>query len=81
MRHSDARKAAASRPTGSTDVLLPHLPPHLREVCEILARGLIRARVKPRYHIGSETPVHGESSLHFMPDESGHANPTKRRDA
>jgi hypothetical protein len=54
-----------------------HLPPHLREVCTILALGLIRLgkRTQQSSQV-SDGP--GESSLHFPPDQSGHAKPNRR---
>jgi len=62
----------------------PYLPPHLREVCALLAAGLVRLRrhtsddaVRDGAQFGDE----GESSLHFVADQSGHANPTPRRQA
>ena len=50
----------------------------LDEVCRLLARGLIRLRMRDAAQV---TPPHGESSLHFPPDRSVHANPTRRRTA
>lgn len=59
-----------------------HLPPHLREVCTILAQGLQRMRAARLAHTAGQTrEAGGESSLHFHPDQSGHANRTNRRDA
>ncbi len=49
----------------------------LGEVCTILARGIIRLRLRDR-----ETAAEpGESGLHFSPDQSGGANPPVRRNA
>ena len=54
---------------------------HLREVCDILARGLLRLRSRA----GEKTDVppadRGERLLHFTAHQRRHANPTKRRDA
>lgn len=58
-----------------------HLPFHLKEVCQILAMGLLRLRSRSEMLASTEMPRHGESSLHFLPDQSRHANPTNRRDA
>jgi hypothetical protein len=44
----------------------------LIEICEILAAGLMRLETRKSSGISAET---GESPLHFMPDQSGHANP------
>ena len=60
---------------------LIHLPPHLREICEILARGLVRLRSRTAEDIANDLRVHGESSLHFGTNLSGHANRTNRRPA
>ncbi len=48
------------------------------ELCAILARGVIRLR--QRQSSEGAAPF-GESSLHFSPDQSGHAPPTQRRSA
>jgi len=55
----------------------PHLPPHLREVCDILARGLLRLRSRT----AEKATDRGERLLHFSASQRLHANPTKRRDA
>ena len=47
-----------------------------RELCAILARGLIRLAMKTRAQLSDET---GESSLHFPPDESGNRHAKHRR--
>lgn len=57
---------------------LLHLPPHLREVCTILASGLVRLRSRTIEDIEQNCGVHGESSLHFRTDQSGYANPTTK---
>ena len=57
----------------------PSLPPHLREVCAILARGLLRLRERQRRLQSRQvSDAHGESSLHFLPDQRGHAKPKRR---
>jgi hypothetical protein len=61
-----------------------HLPPHLREVCAILARGILRLRSRTT---GENDPTEGpdadqgDSSLHFPPPQRRHADPTNRRPA
>ena len=60
---------------------LAHLPPHLREICTILAAGLMRLRSRTEDDIARDLKVYGESSLHFRTDLSGHANRTNRRPA
>jgi len=55
-----------------------HLTPQDRraELCAILAFGLLRLRL----HQSTAVFEHvGESSLHYSPDQSGHATPTFRR--
>ena len=42
----------------------------IAEIGEILAAGLMRLRARKSRELSAET---GESSLHFMPGESGHA--------
>ena len=59
----------------------PHLPPHLVEVCDILARGLLRLRSRTNDKSDAPPADQGERLLHFTADQRRHANPTKRRDA
>jgi hypothetical protein len=66
--------------TRQADPLI-HLPPHLREICTILALGLVRLRSRTVEDIDREQRVHGESSLHFRSDQSVCANRTNRRPA
>ena len=55
-------------------------PSNLQELCDILARGLIRLRVE-RQKSSEVSRDHGESPLDFSPDQSGHANPSCKRNA
>lgn len=48
------------------------------ELCELLALGLIRLRMRERAEVSDQT---GESCLHCPPDQCLHATPTYRRDA
>ena len=60
------------------------LPPHLDEVCAILARGLVRLHRHTTGELarGTErTQGQGDNSLHFVPNQSGHAKPNRRRHA
>ena len=53
-----------------------HLPPHLREVCALLATGLVRLRAHTAEDLARDaetTRVVGESSLHFRAEQSGGA--------
>jgi hypothetical protein len=52
-----------------------HLPPHLREVCEILARGLLRLRSRAAEKNARPTGDDGERLLHFPATQRRHANP------
>ena len=59
------------------------LPPHLSEVCEILARGLLRLRSRTADEIapgGGVTGDFGEFRLHIQPRQRVSANRTNRRD-
>jgi hypothetical protein len=61
---------------------LAHLPPHLREVCTILAGGLVRLRQRTTEDLARDSANYaggGESSLHFNADQSVCANRTNRR--
>ena len=57
-----------------------HLP-HLRDVCEILARGIVRLRSRSIAAIDAEPRECGESSLHPTPRQRRHANPEETEDA
>ena len=62
-------------------VTTTYLPPHLDEVCTILARGVIRLRAVPAADTAFQgPPVSGESCLPNIAGSSGHANRTNRRD-
>ncbi len=59
-----------------------HLPPHLREVCAILARGLVRLRSRAAGEIvpdAAQAQDPGESSLHFTAHQRSHATRNRRR--
>lgn len=58
-----------------------HLTPHLREVCDILARGLLRLRSRAAAEAARERADCGERLLHFSTTQRLHANRTNRRDA
>ncbi len=67
---------AALRPAG--------LPPHLREVCDLLARGLLRLRSRASEELAREAERardRGEPRLHFVPTQRRHANPERKGDA
>jgi hypothetical protein len=57
------------------------LPPHLREVCDILARGLLRLRSRTAEDIDRDVGLGGESSLHYPGHQSVHAVPLERTSA
>ena len=59
----------------------PHLPPHLREVCSILAAGLLRLRSRAAEDDAREAADQGERLLHFPAPQRLHANRTNRRPA
>jgi hypothetical protein len=54
-----------------------HLPPHLREVCDLLARGLLRLRSRSIAAINVDVRDCGESSLHSTARQRRHANPKR----
>jgi hypothetical protein len=68
------------RPTASAEINV-HLPPHLREVCQILARGIVRLRSRSIAAIDAEPRECGESSLPATPRQRRHANPGDTEDA
>jgi hypothetical protein len=56
----------------------PHLPPHLQEVCSLLAKSILRLHRGTTKHPGNElahSQVSEEFSLHFIAQQSGHATP------
>jgi hypothetical protein len=69
--------------TRQTPKPLPNadLPPHLREVCAVLATGLVRLRrctAEDLARDAAQAGDPGESSLHFRPEQSGRVPPTRR---
>ena len=58
-----------------------HLPPHLREVCALLARGMMRLRSRMAEEAARQTDDPGDNSLRDPAPQRGHANPTLRRRA
>ena len=58
-----------------------HLPPHLREVCGILAAGLLRLRSRAAEEAAREATDGGERLLHFPALQRLHANRHNRRPA
>lgn len=61
--------------------LNPQLPPHLREVCDLLARGFVRLRSRAAEDLARDAADLGEPLLHFPTTQRRHANRTIRRDA
>ncbi len=59
----------------------PHLPSHLREVCSILAAGLLRLRSRAAEQAAREATDQGERGLHFPAPQRLDANRTNRRHA
>ena len=59
----------------------PNLPPHLREICDILARGLLRLRSRTAEAFARDLGAEGETSLHFTAHQSVHAVPLERSSA
>lgn len=53
----------------------PHLPPDLREVCEILSRGIVRLRSRAAEKNARQAEDPGERLLHFPATQRRHANP------
>jgi len=58
-----------------------HLPPHLREVCAILAKGLVRLRSRDAAEPAlpaDEARGSGEVRLHSTARQRRHANPRRK---
>lgn len=58
-----------------------HWPPHLREVCSILAAGLVRLRSRAAEEAAREATDGGERLLPFPAPQRLHAIRTNRRSA
>lgn len=61
---------------------LRHLPPHLREVCAILAAGLVRLRSRTAEEFARDTAEaagSGDVPLHFTARQSVCVTPKTRR--
>jgi hypothetical protein len=56
----------------------PHLPAHLREVCDILARGLLRLRSRAAVREAPVPAASGEIRLHFPAPQRRYANPKRK---
>ena len=56
----------------------PHLPPHLREVCDILARGLLRLRSRDAAREALAPVDSREIRLHFQAPQRRYANPKRK---
>jgi hypothetical protein len=62
----------------------PHLPPHLRELCNLLARGLLRLRSRVAEDLArdaKEAGGLGDIRLHSSARQRRHANPAREGDA
>ena len=58
-----------------------HLPPHLREVCDLLARGLLRLRSRAAEDLARDAEQargSGELRLHSTARQRRHANPRRK---
>ena len=56
----------------------PHLPAHLREVCDILARGLLRLQSRAAAREAPPPVDSGDIRLHFTARQRLHANPKRK---
>jgi hypothetical protein len=58
-----------------------HLPPDLRELCDILARGIVRLRSRAAAENARAAGRKREVRLHSVPAQRRHANPRTRETA
>jgi hypothetical protein len=56
----------------------PHLPPHLQEICDILARGLLRLRSRGMQVEATDTADSREIPLHFTAHQRRHVTPKRK---
>ena len=59
----------------------PQLPPHLREVCDLLARGLLRLRSRAAEEAAPAAGGESVVRLHSVPGQRLRANPRRKGDA
>lgn len=55
-----------------------HLPPHLREVCSILAAGLVRLRSRAAEEAARAADSESAVRLHTIPGQRLRANPRRK---
>ena len=58
-----------------------HLPPHLREVCSILAAGVLRLRSRADNDLArdaAQVEARGDIRLHSTARQRRHANPRRK---
>ena len=58
-----------------------HLPPHLREICSILAAGLVRLRSRAAEDLARDVTKArgaGDGRLHSTAKQRLHANPNRK---
>jgi len=58
-----------------------HLPPHLREICSILAAGLLRLRSRAAEEAARDAEIArgpGDGGLHSTAHQRLHANPNRK---
>ena len=70
------KERANNRPSAGQNA---YLPPHLREVCSILAAGLVRLRSRDAEEAARDAAYRGEQRLHFPAPQRPHANRNNRR--
>jgi hypothetical protein len=55
-----------------------HLPPHLREVCALLARGVLRLRSRAAEEAARAAESESAVRLHTVPGQRLRANPRRK---
>ena len=58
-----------------------HLPPHLREISNLLARGLLRLRSRAAENLArdaAQVEARGDVRLHSTARQRRHANPNRK---
>ncbi len=58
-----------------------HLAPHLREVCDLLARGILRLRSRAAEDLvrdAAQVEARGDIRLHSTARQRRHANPMRK---
>lgn len=81
VESATTRHGQPRAPQARSMPLNAQLPPHLRELCSLLAMSLLRLRSRTAEelaHDADQVGADGDVSLHFHPEQSGGRPPNRR---